>query len=114
MMRWWTALRGVAWLVTAYRRWKLRHELYEQQPDRHPALSSVQVGELLPFKGTNWRVADVREQPIPALILVPTGETKASKIGRLRELRRGDRILTGQERRQRAAVPKYVAQGEKR
>lgn len=97
-----------------WRRWRLRNDLYDQQPDRHPALAMIQEGELLPWKGTNWRVAMLRELPIPTVILVPAGETRASKIGRVRELRRADRILTKQEEQARADAPKHAAAGARR
>jgi len=84
-------------LVGMWRRWRVRHELYDNKPERHPALAAFQVGELFPWKGTTWRVADIREQPIPAIILVPKGETVASMFNRLREVRRADRILTKEE-----------------
>jgi hypothetical protein len=84
-------LRGL-WM-----RWRVHHDLYEDKPEHHPALRSFQKGELLPWKGTTWRVADIRERPIPALILVPSGETLASKFQHLREIRRADRILSNEE-----------------
>lgn len=99
-------------LTTLWRRWRLRNELYDEQPERHPALQLVQVGELVPWKGTHWKVAAIREQPIPALILVPIQETRASAIGRLKEARREDRILTKRERQARRDIPKWVAAGE--
>ncbi len=84
-------------LLALWRRWRLRHDLYENEPDRHPALKPLQVGELFPWKGTTWRVADVRERPMPAVILVPHGETRASAITHLREVRRAHRILSKDE-----------------
>jgi hypothetical protein len=92
----------------------VRHELYGDQPDRHPALTLLQVGELLPWKGSNWRVASIRESPMAAVILVPVGETKASKLGRVRELRRTDRILSRIEAQARADAPKYAAAGQRK
>lgn len=95
----------VTWLVTWFRCWRVRHDLYREEPDRHPALKMIRPGELFPWKGTTWRVATIRELPIPAVILVPAGETRAAKIATLRELRRVDRILTKQERQARADAP---------
>lgn len=104
----------VRWVLSMVRRWRVRHELFDQQPDRHPALAMIQEGELFPWKGTTWRVAMLREQPIPTVILVPAGETRASKLGRVRELRRADRILTKQEDQARADAPKHAAAGVRR
>lgn len=84
-------------LLGVWRRWRVRHDLYDNKPERHPALAAFQVGELFPWKGTTWRVADIRELPIPVLILVPAGETLASKFHHLREVRRADRILSKDE-----------------
>ena len=96
-------------LLALWRRWRVRNDLYEEKPDRHPALRNVQFNEIVPWKGTNWRVQMIREQPFPCVILVPAGETRASKLGRLRELRRADRILTKQERAARSALEKRAA-----
>lgn len=103
----------IRWLRVWIRRWRVRHDLYTDQPERHPALSQVTVGELLPFKGINWRVAAVREQPIAALVLVPISETRASKVQHLRHLRRADETLTTLERQQKADRPKYIAAQER-
>lgn len=96
------------WLLVLWRRWRVRRDLYENKPERHPALSQVTIGEIVPFKGVNWRVADVREQPIPAVIFVPLGETRASKVQHLRELRRRDKILSTLERETRLAAQKQA------
>ncbi len=94
------ALRG------ALMRYRTRHALYAEQPDRHPALKACHVGELIPFKGTTWQVAAIHEQPIAAMILVPLGETHASKLMALRQMRRVDRILTKDELTVRASLGK--------
>ena len=99
----------ISWLHAQWRRWRLRNDLYDDKPERHPALVGLQKGELLPFKGTLWRIADVRELPIPAVILVPVCETKASKVRWLKTLRRSDKILTKAERAGRAALDKRAA-----
>lgn len=98
--------RVIRQIVANVRRWKLRHELYNEKPERNPALAAVELNELIPFKGTHWRVVSIREQPIPVIILQPVGETRASKVARLRELRRTDKIITGLEERERAAFRK--------
>ena len=84
----------IAWIRRLWRLWRVKHALYDDQPDRHPALAQCARGEILVFKGTTWRIGDIREQPVPALILVPCGETRASKLRRLKELRRRHRIFT--------------------
>jgi len=94
------------WLLAQWRAWRVRNDLYENEPDRHPALIAIVKGEVLPWKGTLWRIADVRERPIPAVILVPVMETKASKVRWLKKLRRTDKILTKAERAGRAALDK--------
>lgn len=101
--------KWMGWIWAQWRAWRVRNDLYENKPDRHPALIGVQKGELLPWKGTLWRIADVRELPIPALILVPVVETKASKVRWLKKLRRTDKILTKQERAGRAALDKRAS-----
>jgi hypothetical protein len=102
-------IRG--FFLSQWRRWRLRHELYDDRPERHPALIGIVPGEVLPWKGTLWKIASVREVPIPCVILVPKQETTASKVRWLKKLRRTDRILTKQERTARAALEKR-AQGE--
>lgn len=101
------------WLLALWRRWMVRRDLYRNEPDRHPALAQFHVGELHAFKGVIWRLADIREQPIAALIFVPIRETKASKLSYLKKLRRADRIMSTIEQQQRQDVPKYVAQAER-
>ena len=96
------------WLHGLVIRYRTRNDLYDDQPDRHPALRQLRVGELLPFKGTQWRIASIREQPIPAVVLVPVGETRASKLHALRKLRRLDKVLTARERDDQAAFRKIA------
>jgi hypothetical protein len=64
-------------VLTLWRRWRIRHDLYDTQPDRHPALARMQKGKLLAFNGIVWRIADVRDQPMPAVILTPVSYTHA-------------------------------------
>jgi len=99
----------MTWARAQWRRWRVRHDLYENQPEQHPALANLQIGELLPFKGTTWRLEMIRSQPVPCMIWVPAGETRASAIGRLQELRREDRILSRQEVQARHDIAKWVA-----
>jgi len=91
-------------ILAIWRRWRVRHDLYRDEPEKHPALAQVTKGEVFPWKGTLWRVMDVRAQPIPAVILVPSGETRASQVQLVRKLRRADRILTAQEAAARASL----------
>lgn len=85
------------WLAGHVRTWRVRRDLYDDQPDRHPALKAVRVGELFPWKGTYWRVSAIRELPVPAVILVPVMETRASRVAYLKRARRVDRIATKDE-----------------
>lgn len=87
----------LTWLRAQWRLWRVKNELYENKPERHPALAGLQVGELIPWKGTHWRVAFIKELPVPAVILVPVQETRASKVATLTRLRRADRILSKDE-----------------
>jgi hypothetical protein len=93
-------------LVGWTRRFRVRHDLYREEPDRHPALKLCQVGELLPWKGTHWRVASIRELPFPCVILTPGRETVASQVHGLQAMRRADRILTKDEQTVRASLEK--------
>lgn len=96
-------------LVTSWRRWRLRRDLYTNAPQDHPALKNMAEGTLIPFNGTFWRIASVRSAPCPAVILVPLGETHASKFRRLREMRRVDRILSKDEQTVRRVLAKRAA-----
>lgn len=93
-------------LVGFVKRFRVRNDLYREQPDRHPALKLVQVGELVPWKGTHWRVAMIRELPEPCIILTPGRETAASQVHALQAMRRVDRILTKDEQAVRASLEK--------
>lgn len=100
----------VRWFLSLWRRWRLRNELYTEKPDLHPALKSVQRGEILPWKGTAWKVASIRSEPIPCVILMPVDETRASKVHWLKKLRRADKIISKSERAARSSLEKR-AQG---
>lgn len=69
----------VGWIVGQWRRWRARHDLYDDQPARHPALAQIQQHELIPFKGTWWQVQEIREQPVPCIILVPVSTIGAHR-----------------------------------
>lgn len=93
-------------ILALVRTWRVRNELYDDQPERHPGLAQVKVNEIIPFKGTHWKVASIHERPIPAIILTPQGETRASKLAHLRRLRRADRIFSKAEDAGRRALEK--------
>jgi hypothetical protein len=87
----------VRWLLWAVRRWRLRHDLYTQHAERHPALAKLTIGEVFPWKGIQWRVAAVNDNPLPAVVLVPLQDTRNSKLNAVRTLRRRDKIFSKQE-----------------
>lgn len=87
----------------AIRRWTLRRlRAWQEHDDRMathpiegdfdggtlpPELRHFEKGELVPFKGVFFRVGQVVGGPMPALILVPVGATKGTKLRTMKNFR---------------------------
>lgn len=69
-----------------------------------PALQRFQPGEMLPWKGVQFRVGKVVGGDFPMLILVPAGMTNGEKLRRLRGLRDVARGIIADEKKAKEAA----------
>jgi len=60
--------------------------------DLPPYLVQFQHGELLKWKGVEFRVLKVVGNPSPAIIIVATGATHGKLVSKVRELRRFQKV----------------------
>lgn len=77
---------------------------FDAPTDLPPALERFQQGELLPWKGVNFRVAKIAGGATPAIVLVPTTPTHGAKLRVMRNFRTYASRNLKQERRVRAAL----------
>lgn len=82
-------------VLLALRAWQVRDDKQQTHPvsgdfdggDVPLELRHFQKGELLPFKGVFFRVGKVVGGPMPAIILVPVGATKGTKLRTMKNFR---------------------------
>lgn len=99
-------LTGLAirrWTLKRLRAWQVRDDKNQTHPisgdfdggDIPHELRHFTKGELLPFKGVFFRVGKVVGGPMPAIILVPVGHTKGTKLRTMRAFRERARQAKG-------------------
>lgn len=77
---------------------------FDVDGDLPVALRQFERGELLPWKGVNFRVGKVVGGDFPAIILVPTTPTHGAKLRTMRNFRDAARFKINREREVRAAL----------
>jgi hypothetical protein len=93
-------------LKLAIRRWTLRADLRSPQigGEIPPVLMQFSEGELLAWKGVNFRVGKIAGGDFPALILVPSGITKGAKLRGLRNMRDAGRAHLQEQKATRKSL----------